>query len=134
METLNKIFTEAQAIEIAEKILLATKVKIKGDIADEFYKEVEGYLYKIYSDTKDRIEKELIAEITEEYVKDPTNYKFKDLRDKLWSEHKDDERIQSQFGIELDKRASYIESLERQLQEAKTETKDLITKVQCLIK
>lgn len=90
MKSFNKLFTEEQVIEVSEKILANTKEKIKEQLANVFYSETEGWLYEIYTNNRDKIEKELIAEITEKYVKEPTLYKFKDLRDKLWIEHKDE--------------------------------------------
>lgn len=88
MEALNKLFTEQQVVELSEKIMSATRDKIKEQIANKFYEETEGWLYEIYQNNKGKISDELIAEITESYVKDPTQSKFFHLRRKIWEENK----------------------------------------------
>lgn len=90
MDTLNKIYTETQAVDLAEKVLTVTKEKIKEQIANEFYKETEGWLYEMYVNNKDKIFNELVSEITEQYVKEPHLYKFINLRAKMWEENKDE--------------------------------------------
>jgi len=88
METLSKLFTEEQVVELSEKIMAATRDKIKEQIANKFYEETEGWLYEIYQNTKSKISGELISEITEQYVKDPDQSKFFNLRRKIWEENK----------------------------------------------
>jgi len=88
MTTLNKLFTEEDAVVISEKVLASTRDKIKEQIANKVYEEVEGFLYEMYQNNKSKIHGELIAEISEQYISDPTNYKFKSLRDKIWAENK----------------------------------------------
>lgn len=89
MNTLDKIYTEDQAVDLAEKVLSLTKDKIKEQIANKFYEETEGWLYELYDNNKAKIKKELIAEITEQYVTDPTKSAFNELRKKIWQENKD---------------------------------------------
>jgi len=170
METLNKIFTEKQVEELGEAVIGSVKDKIKEQIEEAVYSNMRDYLYDHYTNVKSRVQTELIDEITEQYVKDPSNYKYDKLRRKIWDENKDeivksltdeaikdsvenvimeythrdyhfswrwkdeivklilknwdkfkdDERIQSAFGRELDNRQSYIENLKRQLEEIKS--------------
>jgi hypothetical protein len=89
METLKLIYDEKKVAEIAEKILDSTKEKIKEQIANEYYKELDGYLYEHYTNNKDRIKKEMIKEISDEYVANPSNYQFGELRKKIFEENKD---------------------------------------------
>ena len=171
-EKYNLIMSERQVVDIAEKILAETRDKIKEQVGDKFYDELGGLLYEHYTNHKERVEEELIKEITEQFVKEPNLYKFKDLRRKIWNENKDeivktltdeaikdsvenviqqythrdyhfdwqwkdnivkiilenwdkfkdDERIKQAFGRELDNRQSYVESLERQLEEIRSIT------------
>lgn len=88
METLNKLYTEQEAVDLAEKIMAAIRDKIKEQIANKFYEETEGWLHEVYANNKDKIMSELIAEITEQYVKEPHLYKFAHLRAKMWEENK----------------------------------------------
>lgn len=84
-----ELFNEKQAEELANKVLVSVKEKIKEQIADEFYNNLSGYLYEHYDNVKDKINGELIQAITEEYVKNPSEYKFADLRRKMFDENKD---------------------------------------------
>lgn len=90
MKSLDLIFTEETAVGVAEKILSATRDKIKEQIANKLYEETEGWLHETYSNYKDKVVKELIGEITEQYVSNPSDYKFNGLRRKIWEENKDE--------------------------------------------
>lgn len=89
MEALNKIFTEEQINEVSQKVLEKSIEKIKEEIGHKFYHELDNWIYEHYANTKDRIEKELIAEIAEEFVKTPMEYKYEKLRKKLFLENKE---------------------------------------------
>jgi hypothetical protein len=82
------IFTEENVEELANKFLLKSKDKIKEIISYSFYEYV-GYLYEHFNNHKDKIEGELIDQITETYIKDPTQYKFRRLREKMFNENKE---------------------------------------------
>ena len=58
-------------------------------ISDEFYDQIQAYLYQHYDNFKDRIESELIKKITEEFIENPKNHKFSDLRKKIFTENKE---------------------------------------------
>ena len=88
MEALNKLFTEQDVNAVAGEILLATKDKLIEQIETAFYDVNKDYLYNIYDNNKDRIKRELIREISEEFVREPDKYDMKSIRDKMWSEHK----------------------------------------------
>jgi len=89
MKTLNKVFTEEQVNEVSEKILKSSIEKINNDLNSRFYDEMKSFLYEHYQNVSDSIHKELIKEITEEFIKDPLLYKFAGLRQKLFNENKD---------------------------------------------
>ena len=82
------VFKEEDVTKVAELILSGVQDKIKEQISDAFYEETSSYLYEHYTNNKDKIEGELIASIAETYVKDPTNYKFNKLREKMFEENK----------------------------------------------
>lgn len=88
MENLNKIYTEKQIEELSEKVLVSVRDKVKEQIGDALYSELRGFIYEHYTNNKNRIKEELIREITEQYVKDPNSYQYKDLRRKIWEENK----------------------------------------------
>ncbi len=89
METLNDLFTEKQVDEVSNKILKSTIEKIKSELSDKFYNEMNSFIYEHYSNAADEIHEKLIKEITEEFISDPKNYKFLKLRQKLFNENKE---------------------------------------------
>ena len=89
-EVLNKIITSKEVEDIGEKVLSEIREKIKEQIADSMYTHLESYLYEHYENHKDKVERELIKAITEEYVKEPSLYKYSALRKKLWEENKEE--------------------------------------------
>lgn len=89
MKTLNEAFTAKQVEEVSDKILKSTIEKIKSELADKFYNEMSSFIYEHYSNASDTIHEKIVSEITEEFVTDPKNYKFKKLRQKLFNENKD---------------------------------------------
>jgi len=89
MKALDKIFTEKQSEEIAQKILARVSDKIKNELTNSFIHETEEWLYEQYINTGDRIKKDLITQIAGGYVSSPANFDFQAIRDKIWAEHKD---------------------------------------------
>ena len=89
MDSLDKVFTEEQVNEVSQKILKSTISKITDEISNKFYHELDNYIYDHYTNTKSRVEKSLIEEITEQFILDPNNSKYYNLRKKLFSENKD---------------------------------------------
>lgn len=90
METLDKIYTEKQVEDLSENVLASVRDKVKEQIGDAIYSHLGSFLYEHYSNNKDKIEGEIISEITEQYVKNPTQYKYNNLRKKIWDENKDE--------------------------------------------
>lgn len=90
MENLQKLFTEEQVNNVAEKILAATKDKFFEQLNQSFYKETSDYLYEHYNNFQSGLKNDLIKEITEQFVSDPSNYQFRELRNKLFKENKDE--------------------------------------------
>jgi len=90
METLDKLFTEKQVEELGEKVLADVREKVKEQIGDAVYSHLGSFLYEHYTNMRDKIKEELIKEITEQYVKNPKDYNYKDLRRKIWEENKDE--------------------------------------------
>ena len=89
MESLNKVFTEQQVNEVADKILKSSIEKIKDELSTKFYDEIGSFLDEHYSNKKDQIEKKLIEQITEEYLKNPMLFKYAKLREKMFLENKE---------------------------------------------
>ena len=87
MENLQKLFTEEQVNNVAEKILAATKDKFFEQLNQSFYKETSDYLYEHYNNFQSGLKNDLIKEITEQFVSDPSNYQFRELRNKLFKEN-----------------------------------------------
>lgn len=88
MKKLDKIFTEEQVEEVSNKILETAVKELKDVLPDKFYNEMSSFLYEHYTNASNDIHKELIEEIVEEFIKDPKDYKFLKLRQKLFNENK----------------------------------------------
>lgn len=87
---MKNLFEQKQVEELAEKVIGKIKETIKEDIADKLYSEMSSYLYEHYTNADDKIKQDLITKITEEFVKNPSEYKFKKLREKLFQENKEE--------------------------------------------
>lgn len=87
---MKQLFDQKQVEALAEKVLGKMKESIKSDIADKMYDELSQYLYEHYTNVEYKIQNDLIRTITEEFVKDPRQYKFKPLRKKLFEENKEE--------------------------------------------
>ena len=83
------LFKESEVESFVKLFANKTTEKLKENLLDSFYSEVQDYLYQHYDNIKAKIQGELIGEITEEYIKNPTDYKFKKLREKMFLENKD---------------------------------------------
>lgn len=94
MTSFDKIFTEEQVEKMAtsyvDKVIVGLKTKINDIVFEDIYRDLKDYIYQHYTNSKDSIEEELIGQITEQYVKNPSEYKFKNLRRKIWDENKDE--------------------------------------------
>ena len=89
MESLNKLFTEEQINEVSNKILKESITKITDELQGKFCQELESWIYEHYLNSKQKIEKNLIAEIVEKFVENPMDTKFSNLRKKLFLENKE---------------------------------------------
>ena len=106
---MKNIYEEKEIEELSEKVLLSVRDKVKEQIADAVYTNLSSYLYQHYTNNKGKIEQELIDSIAEEYVKNPTDYKFAKLREKMFQENKDlltktltDEAIQKSVEVVIE--------------------------------
>lgn len=87
---MNQLFTEKQVEELGEKVLADVRDKVKEQIGDAIYSHLGSFLYEHYTNMGDKIKGELIKEITEQYIKNPKDYNYKDLRRKIWEENKNE--------------------------------------------
>jgi len=90
MEKNNPLFTPEQVEEISGKVLSSITKGIKEQIGDAFYDQMSSYLFEHFNNADDKIRQTLIEQITEQFVKDPTSYKFHELRKKLFNENKEE--------------------------------------------
>lgn len=89
MESLNKIFTEEDVNGVATKVLKSSITKITEELQDKFSQTMESWIYEHYLNSKSKIEKDLIKEITEDFIQNPMQYKFANLREKLFLDNKE---------------------------------------------
>lgn len=89
MKALDSIM-EAESEKMAQAMSEKFRDEIKENIANEFYDRMQIYLYEHYMNLKSRIEADLIRELSDRFIKNPSDYKFKELRDKLWTEHRNE--------------------------------------------
>ena len=90
METLNLIYNEDAVDKVAQGILDTLKEKMQDQIINETYDRMSEYLYEHYENNKDKIIGELIREISDDFTTNPDNYKYRELRTKIFHEHKDE--------------------------------------------
>ena len=83
------IFKEEEIEKLADNYIKKVKEKIKEDIADGMYNDLSWFLYEHYQNLQSKIESELIGSITEQYKKDPMDYKYWELRKKMFEENKE---------------------------------------------
>jgi len=85
---MKNVFSEESISELAKKYLDSVKEKFEETVVNDTYDRLSEYLYEHYTNFQDKIEEKLIDSICEEFVKDPMNYKFLKLRNKLFNENK----------------------------------------------
>jgi hypothetical protein len=90
MNALKLLYDENVVNQISQKVLDATREKITDQITDRIYDNLSDYLYEHYQNNKDRIKGELIREISDDYTSNPSNYQYRELRTKIFNEHKDE--------------------------------------------
>jgi len=162
-----EIYNKDEVEKLSTEFIESISEKIKNQIVDEAYDTLKSYLYEHYDNNHQKIEGKLIDSISEEYIKNPSEYKFARLRKKMFEENKeeiiktlsdesiekqiedvmmehtrreyyfnwrwkegivkfilnnwglfkDDDKINEQFGRELERRADRIKYLENKLEE-----------------
>ena len=83
------IYKQEDIEKIAQDVVDSVAENIKENVLDAVHDEISGYLYEHYVNNKNKVEAELIKSITEEFVKNPNDYKFADLRKKMFFENKE---------------------------------------------
>lgn len=84
------IYKEEEVSRLANEIAKESSEKLKDILLDKFYEDISSYLYQHYQNNKQNVEGELIQSICEEYVKNPKDYKFANLREKMFLENKEE--------------------------------------------
>lgn len=84
------IYKEEDINNFVDSFAKKTTEKLKEDLLNDFYGTVHDYIYEHYNNFKDDVERELINSITEKYKKDPKDYKFSELRKKMFVENKEE--------------------------------------------
>lgn len=87
---IDNLFNEEQVEKVSSKILKSTIEKITGEISDNFYNEMSSFLFEHYDNASMEIRNKMINELCEKFIKDPKDYKYKELREKLFLENKDE--------------------------------------------
>ena len=84
------IYNEQEIEKLAENFAKKTTDKLKSDLLDDFYQNIQDYLHEHYNNFKDKVEGDLISSICGTYKKDPKDYKFASLRQKMFNENKEE--------------------------------------------
>lgn len=74
---------------LAENVLGELTKKIKDDLSEAFYSEMNGYIYEHYENARARVENELLDKLVNQYTNDPEYYKFYKLRLAIFDDNKD---------------------------------------------
>jgi hypothetical protein len=89
---MENIFTEEQMGEFAKQAVakfMPEMKKMMDNASCEFENAITDNAWQMYNNHKEKIDRELIAEITERFKKEPENHRFNDLREKLFEENKE---------------------------------------------
>lgn len=85
----DKLFTEEEAVKIANKVLDNLYEKFEERLSEEFYDRMSEYLYEHYDNATEEIKYDLIKQMGDFFKNDPKNYRFIDFRKRLIEENKD---------------------------------------------
>jgi len=83
------MYNEKDVELLAKKTLEKITENVKRDIADKFYNEMSDYLYEHYLNIDDRVKDDLINQISDNFIQNPREYKYKKLRDKIFVDNKE---------------------------------------------
>ena len=83
------LFTEAQVTELANKLYEKRYEKMIGDFDTHFYDDIQDFLYEHYENATDKIKRNLLHNLCKEFIQDPENNKYSNLRQKLFQENKE---------------------------------------------
>lgn len=87
---MRNVFEEEEVNNLVDKFTKDTVDKLKPNLLDDVYQTVSDYLYEHYQNIQDKIEAELIRSICETFVRNPMEYKFAELRKKIFNENKEE--------------------------------------------
>lgn len=88
-DTLDDIFTEKNVTDLTGKVLKNVSDEFLKKFKDEFYEEISCFLEDHYRLAKAGIKEKLVHEMADRFIRDPEDYKYRVLRDKLWEENKE---------------------------------------------
>lgn len=63
--------------------------RFKDNMSNEFYNQMQSFLYEHYANAENDIQKNLISKISDEFIKNSKDYKFQKLRERLFDENKE---------------------------------------------
>lgn len=86
---LEELMTEEKYVDIAHRVLERVKEKIKSELIDLWYREMENWLYEQYQNVESEIEYKIVDKFSDRFIKEPELYKYEELRTKIFEEHKD---------------------------------------------
>jgi polyhydroxyalkanoate synthesis regulator phasin len=88
-QSILKTYFPPKKVEELAKEIIKEATKQHDEAIQTFYNSLENSLYEHYENLEERVKYNLIREITEEFVKNPKDSRFKDLRIKLFKENQD---------------------------------------------
>lgn len=89
MSLVENLFTKEEVEKVSDRILSLTLDKFKDNMSNEFYNQMQSFLYEHYANAENDIQKNLISKISDEFIKNPKDYKFQKLRERLFDENKE---------------------------------------------
>lgn len=92
-EKMNRIFDNDKVDTFLGKVianLIPELEQVTKAMWNDFYSEIISYSYEHYNNIEDDVKRRLMRDFVNDYAKDPDNGKFKDIRESLWTEHRDE--------------------------------------------
>lgn len=82
--------TQEEIEGVAKSVFDKAIEKIKAEITDNYYNEITSYLYEHFSNFNDRVRRDMIEKLAEEFGSDPSKYEYAKIRKSAYESHKDE--------------------------------------------
>ncbi len=83
------LLSESQVAEIAQRVLGKTIEQVKEALDNDFTKEMHSWLFELHMNAESDVLNGLVKKVADGFADNPKDYKYKELRDKIYHENKE---------------------------------------------